>query len=397
MITFVAEDCVWLASLDDALAGTATARRIVGDGAAGGARPSLPRLNPSATRIAWTSVVGGNTVLLRGGMREVWYADIDGMQDGGQPEQLTHWADRNTATCGWLSDTEVLARSGYGHAADRRAWMFAVPIAAPPRELPCGPAADLAVRDDGARLLGTMTVFEPVYWKRYRGGCAGRVWYSPDGDTFEPVLASLGGNMTNPVWAGSRMAFLSDHEGVGALYSAAVDGSDLRRHGGLGPFYARNATSDGTRVVYEQAGRLFLLAPGDDEPVELSIRLADPAAAGSRRPGPGRGRQAASCSTRPAASSSPRCAARCTCCPRRAASPGWCSTSRERGPGCPSPPRAPKPSSASATRAARRGSTSCRRTVPPHGGWRTESWAGPGNWSSRPTGGPPRSPPTTGC
>nr|AXL06753.1 hypothetical protein [uncultured bacterium] len=271
-ITFVAEDCVWLASLDDALGGTATARRIVGDGAQDSPRPALPRLNPSATRVAWTSVVGGNTVVLRGGAREVWYTDLD----GGQPEQLTYWADRNTGTYGWLSDTEVLARSGYGHAADRRAWMFAVPVAGPPRELPCGPAADLAVRGDGAQLLGTMTVFEPVYWKRYRGGCAGRVWYSPDGDTFEPVLGSLGGNMTNPVWAGSRMAFLSDHEGVGALYSAAVDGSDLRRHGDLGPFYARNAASDGTRVVYEQAGRLFLLAPGDDEPVELRIRLADP-------------------------------------------------------------------------------------------------------------------------
>ncbi|HEX6354494.1 S41 family peptidase [Actinophytocola sp.] len=271
-ITFVAEDCVWLASLDDALGGTATARRVVGDGVQDGARPSLPRLNPSATRIAWTSVVGGNTVLLRGGAREVWYTDLD----GGQPEQLTYWADRNTGTCGWLSDTEVLVRSGYGHAADRRAWMFAVPVAGPPRELPCAPAADLAVRGDGAQLLGTMTVFEPAYWKRYRGGCAGRVWYSPDGDTFEPVLRSLDGNVTNPVWAGSRIAFLSDHEGVGALYSAAVDGSDLRRHGDLGPFYARNATSDGTRVVYEQAGRLLLLAPGDDQPVQLRIRLADP-------------------------------------------------------------------------------------------------------------------------
>ncbi|WP_206791079.1 S41 family peptidase [Amycolatopsis sp. MtRt-6] len=271
VLTFVAEDRVWLASVAEALAGTATARCVVEDAGPGGARVSLPRLNPSATRLAWTSVTGGNTVALRGGSREVWYTDLD----GGRPQQLTHWADRNTATCGWLSDTEVLARSGYGRAADRRAWMFAVPVAGPPREVPCGPAAELAVRADGAQLVGTMTVFEPVYWKRYRGGCAGKIWYSPDGKTFEPVLRSLGGNLTNPVWAGSRMAFLSDHEGVGALYSAEIDGSDLRRHGDLGEFYARNATSDGSHVVYEQSGRLFLLAPGEAEPVELRIRLAD--------------------------------------------------------------------------------------------------------------------------
>ncbi|MDT8909769.1 PDZ domain-containing protein [Amycolatopsis sp. PS_44_ISF1] len=282
VLTFIAEDRVWLASVAEALAGTATASRVPGAGGEGAPRPSLPRLNPSATRLAWTSVVGGNTVALRGGAREVWYTDIAGTigtagtngTDGGRPRQLTHWADRNTATCGWLSDTEVLARSGYGRAADRRAWMFAVPVAGPPREVPCGPAAELAVRADGARLVGTMTVFEPVYWKRYRGGCAGRLWYSPGGTDFEPVLSSLGGNVTNPMWTGSRMAFLSDHEGVGALYSAEVDGEDLRRHGELGPFYARNATSDGERVVYEQAGRLFLLASGADRPVELRVRLA---------------------------------------------------------------------------------------------------------------------------
>jgi tricorn protease len=277
LVTFVAEDCVWLAPLGEALRGTATARRVVE--VPDGTRAALPRLNPSGNRIAWTSVVGGTAVVLRGGTREVWSADLD----GGQPEQLTYWADANTATVGWLSDTEVLARSGHGHATGRRAWMFALPLAGPWRELPCGPAADLAVRADGAQLLGTLTVFEPVYWKRYRGGCAGRVWYSPDGDAFEPVLTSVRGNLANPVWTGSRMAFLSDHEGVGALYSSAVDGSDLRRHGELGEFYARNASSDGTRVVYERAGELFLLAgPDDDTPVRLRIRLADGGA--QRRP-----------------------------------------------------------------------------------------------------------------
>uniref|UniRef100_UPI0006EBBD6B S41 family peptidase n=1 Tax=Streptomyces torulosus TaxID=68276 RepID=UPI0006EBBD6B len=69
--------------------------------------------------------------------------------------------------------------------------------------------------------------------------------------------------------------FLSDHEGVGNLYSCAYDGSDLRRHTDHDAFYARHAASDGSRVVYQCAGDLWIvddLAP-DAVPRRLDIRL----------------------------------------------------------------------------------------------------------------------------
>ena len=104
-------------------------------------------------------------------------------------------------------------------------------------------------------------------------------------------------------WA-SRIAFLSDHEGVGALYSSLPDGSDLRRHTPLDGFYARHAATDGTRVVYASAGELWLLDDLDGaEPRRLDIRLggqrADlqphPVSAarwfGAAAPGPHRPRQ----------------------------------------------------------------------------------------------------------
>ena len=70
------------------------------------------------------------------------------------------------------------------------------------------------------------------------------------------------------------MVFLSDHEGTGALYSALPDGTDLRRHTNLGQYYARHATTDGQRVVYQRAGEIWLLASLDAEPVRLDIRLS---------------------------------------------------------------------------------------------------------------------------
>ena len=80
------------------------------------------------------------------------------------------------------------------------------------------------------------------------------------------------------MWVGDRIAFLSDHEGVGDLYSCLPDGSDLRRHAvdAPGEFYARNASTDGRRVIFHRAGRLWLVDGLDSEPRELDIRLGGP-------------------------------------------------------------------------------------------------------------------------
>jgi len=74
---------------------------------------------------------------------------------------------------------------------------------------------------------------------------------------------------------GGRLAFLSDHEGTGNLYSCALDGSDLRRHTDHDGFYARNASTDGQRIVYHCAGDIWLLdgldAPDGPRRLEFSL------------------------------------------------------------------------------------------------------------------------------
>lgn len=82
------------------------------------------------------------------------------------------------------------------------------------------------------------------------------------------------------MFVGGRIAFLSDHEGIGNLYSCAYDGSDLRRHTDHDAFYARHASSDGTRVVYQCAGDLWIvddLSP-ESVPRRLDVRLGGPRA-----------------------------------------------------------------------------------------------------------------------
>ena len=116
----------------------------------------------------------------------------------------------------------------------------AVPLDAPPRRLPFGQVNDLALTESATVLL-TAQRGEPAYWKRYRGGTAGRLWVaSAEDPLFTRVLSHLNGQLAAPMIIGGRLAFLSDHEGTANIYSTTLDGDDLRRHTDHDGFYARN-------------------------------------------------------------------------------------------------------------------------------------------------------------
>ena len=271
LLTFTAEDDVWLASLSEAAGGRGTqAWRLTADRA-----PVLhPRLNPSATHVAWTSTRDGTRSLRRGAPREAYAVSVSA-SDGDPVRRLTYWGDRFATVRGWVSDSEVLVLSRTGAHVSMKTWAFAVPLSGPARRLGYGPTGDVAVRE-GAVLVGSAMNVEPTEpseWKGYGGGSGGKIWYSPDGSRYARIFADVGNNLVNPMFVGPRVVFLSDHEGTGALYSAFPDGSDLRRHTDLGEYYARHATSDGQRVVYQRAGEIWMLTSLDAEPVRLEIRL----------------------------------------------------------------------------------------------------------------------------
>ncbi len=256
-MTFVAEDDVWLAPLDGGRAWRVSADNMP---------VTLPRISPDGTALAWTST--------RDGAPEVHLAPVA----GGPAERLTHWGNRRTEVRGWTPDGQVLALSAQGRPSTDRTWAHAVPLdGGPAAVLPYGPVGDVAF-GPATVLLSAPMGREAAYWKRYRGGTAGKLWIDRAGDgAFERLHAELDGNIECPVWAGDRLAFLCDHEGTGALYSSLADGSDLRRHTPIDGFYARHAAGDGTRVVYSSAGELWLL---DDleggEPRRLEVRLGGP-------------------------------------------------------------------------------------------------------------------------
>ncbi|MEW2612037.1 S41 family peptidase [Streptomyces sp. NPDC047880] len=264
LLCFVAEDDLWLAPLD----APGRAWRLTVD------RTKLghPRFSPDGRHLAYTS--------WRSLVPEVHVVPVD----GGPGRQVSHWGSADTRVCGWTPDGEILAVASHGEPFSYFTWAYKVsPGGGPGRKLPWGPVSDIQVADiDGERrslLLTGTPPHEPASWKRYRGGATGRLWLHG-----ERLLEGLRGHLHSPMFVGGRIAFLSDHEGVANLYSCAYDGSGLRRHTDHDAFYARHAASDGTRVVYQCAGDLWIvddLSP-DSEPRRLDVRLSGPQA--GRRP-----------------------------------------------------------------------------------------------------------------
>jgi tricorn protease len=264
LLSFVAEDDLWLAPLD----GSGRAWRLTVDRT----KTGHPRFSPDGRHLAYTS----------------WHSLAPEIHlvtaDGGESRQLSYWGSADTQVCGWTPDGDILAVASHGEPFSHYTWAYKVsPDGDPGRKLPWGPVSDIQVADlAGERrtlLLTGTPPHEPAAWKRYRGGATGRLWLHG-----ERLLPGIGGHLACPMFVGGRIAFLCDHEGVGNLYSCAPDGSDLRRHTDHDDFYARHAASDGTRVVYQCAGDLWLvddLAP-DAVPRKLDVRLSGPRA-GRRR------------------------------------------------------------------------------------------------------------------
>ncbi|MEW1842264.1 PDZ domain-containing protein [Nonomuraea angiospora] len=266
MVTFVADDDVWLAPLSGGRAWRFTADR----------EPvSHPRFSPDGTRIAWT---GGKE-----GAPEVFAAAIDGPEG----ERLTYWGSTTTGVRGWTGEGDVLAITAAEQSERGRTWAYAVPLdGGPATRLPYGWVSDVAV--SGARVATVSPMWrEPSQWKRYRGGTAGKIWVDAQGDgEFARLFADSIAQYWAVNWVGDRLVFLSDADGVGNVYSALPDGSDLRRHSDHEEFYARHATGDGERLIYSHAGDLWLLESLDAEPYRLDVTLGGPRPGRARRPAP---------------------------------------------------------------------------------------------------------------
>ena len=236
-IVFVCEDDLWSVAASGGLA-----RRLT----AGAGQAILPRLSPDGSTVAYVGREEGGP--------EVYTIPAQ----GGPPRRLTFLGSEALFVSGWSRNgREIYFTSDAGVPFSKETIAFGISAAGgEPYRLPVGHAMTLDVADNGATLLGRNNI-DPGRWKRYRGGTAGHLWVDPDGTgTFARLGRELNGNLVWPMWLGDRVAFLSDHEGIGNLYSTRPDGSDVQRLTNEDTYFARYPATDGTRIVYGCGGEI---------------------------------------------------------------------------------------------------------------------------------------------
>lgn len=251
-LVFVSEDDLWSVSLKGGKAERLTSNL---------SSVSFPILSPDGKWIAFIS-------------REEGVPDLYVMPaEGGEAKRLT-WQGVYCWTVCWRGDKIIFA-SMYGGFNMREYYLFEVGLDGnPPVKLNYGPARSISFGDSGI-VLGRNTS-DPARWKRYRGGTAGYLMIDPKASGEFSRFLDMKSNISCPIWIKDRIYFISDHEGIGNIYSVNQDGKDIKKHSHHQDYYARYALSDGKHIVWQAGAELYALNVEKDKVNKINIDYRSP-------------------------------------------------------------------------------------------------------------------------
>jgi tricorn protease len=250
-IVFVCEDDLWSVPRSGGVA-----RRLT----AGSGEVSTPRISPDGSTIAFVARDEGGP--------EVYTMPAG----GGVATRLTFLgADVCSISC-WTPDGSSIlfcTDANAPFAKETQGYRIAA-SGGTPEPLSLGHARSLSQNADGRMVIGRNND-DPARWKRYRGGTAGDLWIDRDGEGIFHRLISLVGNPVWPMWVGERVYFLSDHEGVGNIYSVLPSGGDLRRHTHETEYFVRFPSTDGTTIAFTAGAAIYTLDPTTDAVARVDV------------------------------------------------------------------------------------------------------------------------------
>ncbi len=253
-IAFVYADDIWTARHDGS-----DVRRVT----AHPGQETGPYFSPNGQLIAFTGSYDGN---------------VDAFvvpTEGGEPTRLTSHPGADSVR-GFSPEGAVLFASQRS-VSQRWAQFFTVGIKGgfpSPLRIPSGDRA--AYSSDGKFLAYTPLPEAFRQWKHYRGGRNSRVWLLKFEDLSVSQVPQPEGrcNDTYPMWVGGKVYFLSDRNGEFNLFSydpASKQVDQLTEHD---DFPVETASAGAGKIVYEQAGRVFLYDPESRKAERIKIGVA---------------------------------------------------------------------------------------------------------------------------
>jgi tricorn protease len=225
---------------------------------------SFPRFSPDGTQLAFTAnYEGGDDIYLM-------------PVTGGAPRRLTHHGGPERVL-GWYPDGKsILFASKMVSFTDRVGQFFKVSAQGGlPEQLPVAYGEFGAVSPDGKLFAFTTATTDFSTWKRYRGGMAPDVWvYDLARGTAENVTHNDASDSL-PMWHGSTLYFLSDRGPFERRNLWAYD-SETKKTRQVTDFReddVRFPSMGPSDIVFEKAGRLYLLELATEKIAEVDVRI----------------------------------------------------------------------------------------------------------------------------
>ena len=255
-IAFVYSEDLWVADLDGK-----NPRRLTSDVGV----ESNPVFSPDGQTVAFSAQYEGNT--------DVYTIPTA----GGPPTRLT-WHPAADTVRGFTPDGKAVLFSSPRHVhTGRHSQLFTVPLTGGmPTPLPIPWGFEAAYSPDGEFIAYTPVRDASTQWKHYRGGTHSRVWVynTKTHDVTEIPQPKDRCNDSDPNWVGNTIYFRSDRAGEYNVFTYDTGTREVKPVTRFTDFPVLDVATDGKKLIFEQAGYLHLLTPGESEPRRLKVGIA---------------------------------------------------------------------------------------------------------------------------
>ena len=254
-IVFAYANDLWTADLEGR-----NVRRLTSDPGT----ESNPAFSPDGSLIAFSGQYDGNT--------DVFVVPAA----GGVPKRLT-WHPAPDIVQGFTPDGKSVLFVSPRFSSNRAyTQLFTVPVAGgDPVQLAIPYAFEAAFAPDGGAIAYDPFPEAFAEWKHYRGGRFSRIWiFDVKSQAIEKVPQPEGrSNDVDPMWFGPEIVFRSDRNGEFNLFAFDRTSKKIRQLTDYKDFPVLSASGGAGKVVFEQAGSLYLydMAGGRERRLQIGI------------------------------------------------------------------------------------------------------------------------------
>lgn len=244
-ICFMYAEDLWVANRD----GSNPRRLTVDEGV-----ESNPAFSPDGKWIAFTGEYDGNT--------DVFIVPAE----GGVPKRLT-WHPSPDVVRGFTPDGKsVLFLSPRNSFNNRYAQLYTIPVTGGIETQLVVPNANWAAYSpDGKQMAYTPLMDAFTQWKHYRGGTIASIiiFSFADNSSYKIPQPAGGCNDVNPVWIDNVVYFRSDRNGEFNLFSFSIASKEVKQVTSFKDFPVLYVSAYASSLIFEQAGYLHTLIPGE--------------------------------------------------------------------------------------------------------------------------------------